>query len=70
MAHNTETQKKTAKTGSMFKGNKLQGKPLSDYRRAATASADVVDTKQYVEELRTARQLSDKDLSVVINAPG
>ena len=64
---------KTKNSGkSLFDGNdlKVKGKPLSDYNRQVAIGETVVNTTEYVEELRSARQLSDKDYSIRINAVG
>jgi hypothetical protein len=59
------TNEKTAK--SLYEGNILTGKPLSEYSRKIEGATT---TKEYLDELRTARQLTDKDYSIRINARG
>lgn len=60
---NNESVKK-----SLFDGNTLTGKPLSEYDRPKVAGA--VDAKEYIDELRSARHLTDNDYSVRITVKG
>ena len=53
---------------SLFEDNTLTGKPLSEYDRPKVAGT--VDAKEYIDELRSARHLTDKDYSVRITVQG
>ena len=53
---------------SLFDGNTLTGKPLGEYDRPKVAGT--VDAKEYIDELRSARHLTDKDYSVRITVTG
>lgn len=68
-----ETGEKMAKKEykSVFNNGAMEGKSLSEYdQRPISEGTEVSTVDEYVGELRSARQLSDKDLSVLINARG
>jgi hypothetical protein len=72
MPMNDKTRKsaKAATAGVRSSKSELEGVSFSDYRRSVENQGLNSAAEKYREEIQSARQVSERDLAVVINAVG